>query len=130
FPESVEIAVAQPREANVIGAVIARGATPRQGIAVGVAKHLCGLCRACEISFAASLAPASHWIPMPRLDCEFRVLTIGNWLPARGQSLVQRGLQQIFVDRLYCNAVHARTQSFPRNEMVGGMRSVDLDGLR
>ena len=66
---------------------------------------------------------------MPRLDCEFRVLTIGNRLPARGQRFLERRLLQIFVDRLDGNAVHPRAQSFLRHEMVRGMRSINRDGL-
>ena len=45
---------------------------------------------------------------MPRLDGEFRVLTICNRLPTRGQRFFQRRLQQVFVDRIHCNAVHSR----------------------
>jgi hypothetical protein len=66
---------------------------------------------------------------MPCLDSEFRILTIANRLPARGQRFLQRRLLQVFVDCFRGDAVHTRAQSFFRHEMIRGMRNVNCDGL-
>ena len=66
---------------------------------------------------------------MPCFDGKFGVLAIGNRLPTGSQRFLERRLQQIFIDRLYRDAVDSCTQRFLRNKMVGGMRDVDGDGL-
>ena len=132
FPERIQISVRQAREANVVSAVVARESAARQAISVGVAKHLRRSRRAGEISLTAHIAriaPGSLWIPMPRFDGEFRVLTIRNRLPSRGQRSLQSRGQQIFVDSLCRNAVHTCSQRFSGHKMVGGMRKIDNNCL-
>src|ERR1035438_3975991 len=85
LPESVEIAIGQPRESYVVGTVIARSPAPRQSIPVRIANHFRGSRRAGEISSATSVAPVAPGalrIPVPRLDGEFGVLTVRHRLPA------------------------------------------------
>ena len=124
FPESVQIAIVQPREPNVIGAVIARSAAARQRIPVGVTDHFRRSRRAGEISFAvgnASSTPRPLRIPVPCLDGEFRILPVGDWLPSGGQSLLERRLLQIFVDRFHADAINSGAQRFLWHEMIRGM---------
>src|SRR5271157_3546505 len=92
FPESVRVAIGHPRESDVVGAIVASRSTPGQRVPVGVAQHFGGSVRASEITLAARVAPRALRIPMPRLDCEFRVLTVSDRLPARSQRFLQRRL--------------------------------------
>src|SRR5208282_2852395 len=82
-----------------------------------------------EIALAGRITPASLGVPVPSLDRQFGILAVRYRLPSRGKRDLQREWQQILVDGLRGNAVDAGAQSFARDEVVGGVRDVNRDGL-
>ena len=108
LPIRVLIAVGDAAVASGIGAVVARGAAMREGIAVGVPNDLSRRVAAREISFAGRIAPCALGIPMPCLDVQFRVLSVGDGLPPRTQHAIERLRSEKLVDGGRRHAVDAR----------------------
>lgn len=84
LPVGLRVAVGQPGPAISIAAA----ETPmRQWIGVGVPNRLSELFVPGEIPLLPfRIAPLAGRIPMPRLDHQFSILTIGNCLPSRSEN--------------------------------------------
>src|SRR5579863_23198 len=126
LPISIQITVRQPGETGVVGSIIARGSAMRQRVAIGITNRLGRRGRPREVSLAGGIAPSSLRIPVPRLDCELSILTVGHWLPTRSEHLLQHRLQQILVDGCRWNTIHSRAQRFIRYEAIGDVRGSDV----
>lgn len=83
FPIGIQVAVGEPRIAAGFSSIVPCNAAVGQRIAKGVPDGLCGDGRASKIALACWIAPGSLRVPMPRFDVEFRILAIGDRLPAR-----------------------------------------------
>src|ERR1700733_11093382 len=82
LPESLLIAIGHAREADIVCAVVAGEAAPRQTVPVGVANGFRGSGRPGEISAASRIAPRALRIPVPGFHGKLGVLTKSYWLPA------------------------------------------------
>src|SRR5215472_17905122 len=75
-----------------------------------------------EIALATGIAPRAVRVPMPGLDEEFRVLTIGRRAPSRRQNLLDRvGIDEL-IDRACGEAVDPGAECLVRDKCIGGVR--------
>src|SRR5215469_9146812 len=106
-------------------------ATMRQGIAVRMTDGIAQICAASEIPFAGRIAPGSIGIPVPRLHMQFRVLTVGDRLPAGGQDLRTCRIEVELICCAVGETVDAGAERLGGNNYVSEMirSGVDANGL-
>ena len=131
LPVGALIAIGETREAGIGSAIVSRKAAMRQRISIGITDGIARCGRASEVAFFAGLTPCALRIPMPGLNGEFGVVTVGNRLPAGSQSAAQIRLDQVVVNCLGRDAIDAGTESFVGTKAIGGAvrRDIDVDGL-
>src|SRR4030081_186746 len=109
-----------------------RKTSVRQGISVGVPNKIrgCGIAR--KVAFVARLAPGALRIPMPGFHVKFRVLPIGDGLPARGQYLLENRVRKKLVSSRSRYAIDAGAQRFRGTKRIRRMFRSDIymQGLR
>src|SRR5271154_341632 len=98
LPIGACVPVGETREADVVRSIVTRESPMGERISVRISQEFSGVCRACEVSLTARIAPGSLRIPMPRFDRELRILAVAYWLPAGTKGAVQSGLREAFID--------------------------------
>jgi hypothetical protein len=123
FPVGFQITVGEAGPAVTIAAA---EAAMGKRVSVGVANHLGGLGAAREVALLfLPIAPSTAGIPVPGLDHEFGVLTIGYGLPAGPEDFLQNGIGQqgvgVFVDFLFGEApIFTSGSASARSEAIDG----------
>ena len=87
-----------------------------------------GLGAADEVAFLlVGVAPLACGIPVPGLDHQLSILTIGHGLPSRAENFVQQRIFQQVVGSAGAQAVDGRAQRADGAEGVGDVGGVGID---
>src|SRR3979490_1671362 len=97
-----------------------------QGMSVGVPNKIRGWGIAREVDLIARLAPCALRIPIPGFDVEFRVLPIGDGLPARGQHLLEDRVRKKLVSCRSRYAIDTGAQRFRGTKRIARVFRSDI----
>jgi len=132
LPVGTFIAIRDAGEPGVRSAIVPREPTMRKRISIRIANRLAWDRCANEVSLLIWFAPGALGVPVPCLYGKFRIVAIGNGLPARGKRSAEIWFRQSAIDSLWRNAVNPRTKGLTRPKVICGMSGsdIDFDGLR
>ena len=126
LPVGVRVAVRQSRIV-ALGASIARVATMRQRISIGMAQKLRRRRASSEVTaLMRGVAPRSSRIPVPCGNLQFRVLAVGDRTPSSGKRFLQNLRRVDLIDNTFRKNVDGGAQRTIGNEGVS-MRRIGID---